>query len=116
MAENLATTPLVRRADPGGNGSGPDLPPTPRGLSPASRRFWRSVTERWALDVASLQLLELHVRAMDRYAAADREIRRDGPTVMVDGKLKTHPAHAVMRDNLREARQILRQLNLEVGE
>jgi phage terminase small subunit len=116
MAEILATTPLARRADPGGNGSEPDIASPPRGLSAASRRFWRSVTERWALDVASLQLLEMHVRAMDRYAAADREIRRDGPTVIVDGKVKAHPAHSVLRDNLREARQLLRQLNLEVGE
>jgi hypothetical protein len=111
MAETLVPTPLATPTDPCGIGPKPDLPPPPRGLSPTSRRFWQAVTGRWALDVARLQLLELYVRAIDRYEAADREIRRDGPTVEVDGIVKVHPAHVVLKDNLSAARQLLRQLN-----
>jgi hypothetical protein len=81
-----------------------------------SRQLWQAINRRWALDEAALPLLAAGLECRDRYRAAAAEIARDGPTVGSEGGRRVHPAHQVARDNLREFRQIMRQLNLEVGD
>jgi phage terminase small subunit len=110
LAENLPIRPAR-----GGVTAGHTPPSPPRGLTSSSRRLWVAINAQWLLDAAALPLLQAALESKDRYEAAGREIRRDGPTIETDGGRKVHPAHQVLRDNLREFRQIMRQLNLEVS-
>lgn len=116
MAETLPIRPLAPRTDPDAAHGKAKIPKAPRGLSAASKRIWTDINRQWLLDAAALPMLALALECMDRYRAAAAQIKRDGATIREDGKLRTHPAHAVLRDNMREARQIFRQLNLEVEE
>jgi hypothetical protein len=110
MAETLPIRPRTTGTAP------PTVPLPPANLTVESARIWAAINAQWVLDAAALPLLAAGLECRDRYRAAAEQIERDGPTVMVAGSLRTHPAHPVARDNLREFRQIWRQLNLEIEE
>jgi phage terminase small subunit len=93
-----------------------EIPKAPRGLSAGSKRIWDDINSTWVLDAAALPMLAAGLECLDRYRSAAAEMKKDGATIETSAGLRTHPAHTVARDNLREARQIFRQLNLEVGD
>jgi P27 family predicted phage terminase small subunit len=111
MAENLPVRRL-RAGKP--RETAPGIPKAPPGLSPSTRRLWSEVTHRWALDAAALALLQAACEARDRYQQAAKVLAKDGPTIGKGDERKIHPAHVCARDNLREFRQLVRQLGLEV--
>lgn len=93
------------------------VPQAPKHLSSSAKKLWRDIISGWHLDAAAMDLFTRALESRDRYDAAAAQISRDGPTVTSSsGMLRTHPAHAVLRDNLREYRQLMRQLNLETDE
>jgi P27 family predicted phage terminase small subunit len=114
MAENIPKR--KRYPDPGRAApqAVPDPPDPPDHLGPESRRHWEDAVGGWILGTDALPLLQAACECWDRYADAREEIREDGPTVVhpTSGAINAHPAHAVMRDNLREWRQLWRQLAL----
>lgn len=113
MAENLPKRPPVTqgRTRPA---AVPDPPEPPAHLGTESSRHWHDAVEGWELGADALPLLQAACECWDRYGTARDRIAADGPVLThpTSGAVVVHPAHAVMRDNLREWRQLWRQLGL----
>jgi P27 family predicted phage terminase small subunit len=86
----------------------------PRHLSPAARKFWRSVLAAYELEVHHLAILAAACEAMDRMAEARAAIEADG--AYIDGRFgkKAHPALAIERDSRTAMLRAIRELGLDL--
>ena len=89
----------------------------PNGLSRQSAQLWRSILRDWAIeDSASLKVLEVGLRALDRSEQCRLSINKTGETVTDKfGQLKPHPLLAAERDSRAAFLAALRQLNLDLS-
>lgn len=89
-------------------------PPTPPPhLSPATKRFWRSVVQEFVLEQHDLQLLRLACENLDGAEAARQQVAREGRIFLdAKGRPKSHPAVSQHRDCSVIATRILRELRL----
>jgi hypothetical protein len=76
------------------------VPPTPKGLSVASRALWREFHRQYDLVSApALELLESALRSRDVAEQARATLEREGLTFADStGRPKAHPAAAIQRD------------------
>jgi P27 family predicted phage terminase small subunit len=90
-------------------------PRPPRHLSPETKRWWRAVTEAFALEEHHLRLLQLACESWDRAQEARRAVQKDG--LCVEGRFgpKSHPALAVERDSRTSFMRALRELGLDIA-
>ncbi len=89
----------------------------PAHLSARSRRVWAEVVDRWELDPTAVLVLEGGLGQWDLYDRARRELARAATltsTSTTTGVVHAHPAVAIARDALAQARQAFRQLGLEL--
>src|SRR5262245_42307477 len=90
----------------------PNAPP--RNLRPATKRWFREVTETWDLEPHHVRLLTLACQAWDRCEEAREQIARDGLTTRTrDGGLKLHPACRVEDSSRIAFARLLRELDLD---
>ena len=113
MAENLPTRPPQKLA-PSGPAPVPEPPPPPDHLGEESSQHWRDAVEGWVLGADAIPVLHQACDAWDRIAAAKEELAQDGLVIThpSTGAKTTHPAWPILRDSLREWRQLWRQLGL----
>jgi P27 family predicted phage terminase small subunit len=85
----------------------------PSHLSPASRRWFESITDEWDLEPHGLRLLEAAASTWDRWNSARVLIDAEGITT-VDryGAAKAHPAIAIERDSRLAFARLVRELGL----
>ncbi|MEX1258401.1 MAG: P27 family phage terminase small subunit [Gemmatimonadota bacterium] len=116
MAEVLPIRPRAVPSQVVGPVETPDPPAPPSSLRGEGAELWRSIVDQWVLGPDGLPLLRAACETWDRYREAEVVLREEGPTVLNpdSGLTCIHPAHQVARDNLREFRQLFRQLHLEV--
>ena len=88
---------------------------TPPGyLSPASRRWWRSVADDFDLEPHHFLLLTNACEALDRIEAARQQVATDGLfTRDRYGQTKPHPALRVEAENRTLFARMLRELSLD---
>lgn len=96
----------------------PEPPEPPAHLDDDAADIWRSIVSEWVLGADALPLLQAACECWGRYQQAAAVLEEEGPTVVNpdSGNTRQHPAHTVCRDNLREFRQLFRQLKLEPPE
>jgi hypothetical protein len=88
----------------------PKTPPRPPGgLSEASGALWRQIHAAWAMDDAGRSILTVVLAALDRKAAAETVIAKQGLML----KSRAHPLLGVVRDCENVALKGWRQLGLE---
>jgi phage terminase small subunit len=89
-------------------------PRTPKGLSPSSAAWWRSIVSGWDLDVHHLRLLERAARTWDRVEQARKELDAEG-LIVEDrfGQPKEHPAAKAERDYSILFARLVRELALD---
>jgi P27 family predicted phage terminase small subunit len=87
---------------------------TPSHLRPATRRWWRSVTDDFELESHHLRLLQLACEAWDRAEQAREVLARDGLT-FIDrfGQPRSRPEVAIERDSRTAFARLLRELDLD---
>lgn len=86
----------------------------PRGLSPPSRRLWRTLAAGFDLESHHLAVLEEACRALDRAREAREVVDRDGLTQFDRfDQLRPHPLLTVERDQRALAGKLLKDLNLD---
>jgi P27 family predicted phage terminase small subunit len=89
-------------------------PRPPAHLSKPQRDLWRSVVERYELELHHLRLLKLLCEALDRAEEARLSLVRDGAYVRDRfDQLKPHPALTVERDSRASAAKLARELSLD---
>lgn len=88
----------------------------PKHLSPAAKRWWRSLTQEYAIDdQAGLLLLQTAMEAHDRMKAAAERINQDGEAIEDRfGQVKPHPLLNAERDARSQMLAALKQLNLDL--
>lgn len=96
--------------------SKPDRIPTPRHLSPASKRWFRQVSDNYALEPHHVRLLTLAAESWDRAAMARESIAKNG-LVYKDkfGNPRARPEVAVERDSRLAFARLLRELGLDAA-
>jgi hypothetical protein len=89
-------------------------PPAPEGLSASSTAIWTALGPTRVKSPERRVLFEQGLRALDRVAAAQATISRDGPTLKNHdtGVMYAHPATRVEKDALFAAIACWRALNL----
>lgn len=92
-------------------------PKPPSHLSPAARKFFRSVLENFDLDDHHVKLLILACEALDRGEQARQTLATAGVT-FIDrfGCPRAHPCVAIERDSRLAFARLLRELALDVGD
>ncbi|MGX9574077.1 P27 family phage terminase small subunit [Mesorhizobium sp. f-mel] len=87
----------------------------PAHLRPATRKWWRSVTEEYALEPHHLRLLTRASEAWDRGEEAREKIAEHGLTYTDRfGAPRSRPEVAVERDSRIGFARLLRELALDV--
>ena len=117
MAENLPARPPQKLA-PSGPAPVPEPPPPPSHLGEDSSRHWEDTVAGWHLAADGLPILRKACEVHDVYDIARKRVVAEGPVVKhpTTGALVTHPAYQVMRDSLKEWRQLWRMLGLQPPE
>ena len=88
----------------------------PRHLQPATKRWWRHVTETWELEAHHTRLLTLAAEAWDRGQQAREQIARDGLTTSTrDGGVKLSPLVRIENECRLAFARLLRELDLDVA-
>ena len=87
----------------------------PKHLSREAKTLYREVTDRYNFAPHQLKLLVAACEAWDLSREARRSIEEDGLAVP-GGRYGTraNPAAQIYRDNIRNTREIFRELNLEL--
>lgn len=89
------------------------IPRPPTGLGASGRRFWRETCTEYVLSGPERALLEQACRTMDRLAALDAAVVRDGVTVEGSaGQPRAHPALVELRAQQLVLGKVLAQLEL----
>ena len=85
----------------------------PKGLGPAGRALWRSITGPFEPDERELQILTLACRQVDDVAALEALIARDGMVVEGSrGQLRLNSLVTEARQGRHEIANLLDKLNL----
>jgi hypothetical protein len=85
----------------------------PRGLNPAGRRLWDSVTGDFELQSHELLLLEQAARTADLIAQLQTRIDADGPVLLTG---RNHPAVAEIRQQRITLARLLVALQVPAGD
>jgi P27 family predicted phage terminase small subunit len=90
--------------------------PAPSHLKAATKRWWKAVTEEFALEPHHLRLLQLAAEAWDSAQAARAVIQAEGMTY-VDrfGSPRARPEIGIERDSRLAFARLLRELALDVA-
>lgn len=89
-------------------------PSAPAHLTAATRAWWSSVIEEFALEGHHVKLLTLAAESWDRAQEARATIKAAGPYFDDRfGQPKAHPALAVERDSRISFARLLRELDLD---
>jgi phage terminase small subunit len=88
--------------------------PSPRHLSPESKRLWRETTRVYELEARHLTILCVALEALDRLREAQAAIARDGLTSEGRFGPKAHPAIAIERDSRIAFLRATRELGLDL--
>lgn len=89
----------------------------PAHLSPASKKWFRSVIEHFDLDEHHVKLLVLACEALDRGEQARATLAADGVTYKDRfGCPRAHPCVAIERDSRLAYARLLRELSLDFGD
>jgi P27 family predicted phage terminase small subunit len=88
----------------------------PSTLSPEAQRWWRKLSDEYAIDDEDGKLLlQTALEAFDRMRGAQAEIAEAGTTYLDRFKQpKSHPSLQIERDARNQFIQALRQLNLDL--
>ena len=88
----------------------------PKHLTPAARRWWRSITEEYEItDAAGLLLLQTALEAFDRMKIASAVLDKEGVTFTDRyGQARPHPAATVEANNRSQMMIALKALNLDL--
>lgn len=88
----------------------------PKHLSQEARRWWRRITDEYAIeDEAGRLLLQTALEAFDRMRRAGERINVDGDAVEDRfGQVKPHPLLNAERDARSQMLMALKQLNLDI--
>ncbi len=88
-------------------------PTAPRGLEAEGRRFWRSVTAEFELDVKEAVLLDTACRLIDDLARLQKALGGE-PTIVKGstGQARAHPLLAEMRAHRLALEKVLSALKL----
>ncbi|MER9032420.1 P27 family phage terminase small subunit [Mesorhizobium sp. M0674] len=86
----------------------------PAHLSPAARKFFRTVVENYTLQDHHVKLLTLASEALDRGEQARKTLEKEGITY-VDrfGSPRAHPCVSIERDARTGYARLLRELSLD---
>jgi P27 family predicted phage terminase small subunit len=89
-----------------------------RHLSAESKRLWENVTSTWVIDNAALVLLRQCCECLDRIREAQKQIARDGLTVVnpKTGALQAHPGIKIESDSRQNFLKFWRALGLDPDE
>ena len=91
------------------------IPPAPRHLRPATRRWWREIVREYVLEPHHLRLLTLAAEAWDRCQEAREVLDRAGLTYTDRfGQPRARPEVAVERDSRIAFARMMRELALDV--
>jgi len=85
----------------------------PAHLTEPTAAWWLQVQDDYSLEPHHVRLLSLACEAYDRTQQARELLDRDGPVMVTDGGLKTHPAVAIERDARLAFARLLRELDLD---
>jgi P27 family predicted phage terminase small subunit len=97
----------------------PLLPPTklpqpPKHLSPASKRWFRSVVSEFPMSDTDLRLLTLAAETYDAAEEAREVLAKEGSTYTdANGGIKAHPCTLILRDNRTLFARLVRDLHLD---
>ena len=88
----------------------------PNHLSDEARRWWQSLCSEYDLeDEQARLLLQTSLEAFDRLRECQRQIARDGASILDRfGQTKSHPLLATERDARSQMMQSLKALNLDL--
>jgi P27 family predicted phage terminase small subunit len=87
----------------------------PAHLKAATKRWWRSVVEEYALEPHHVRLLTLAAEAWDRCEQAREALSADGLTFRDDrGNIRPHPLIAMEKDSRTAFARLIRELDLDV--
>jgi P27 family predicted phage terminase small subunit len=91
------------------------LPPAPRHLSPAAKKWWKRVLSTWDLDDSALLVLQAGLEAFDRMVEAQAIVKEHG-LVTPDrfGQMKVCPAVLIERDTRSAMLAAFKQLHLDL--
>lgn len=93
----------------------PAIPEPPSHLSEEAAKWWRTFTDTWELDDASLLILETSLEAFDRMRDAQKQIKEEGATIKDRfGQTKQHPACLTERDSRSAMLRGLKSLGLDL--
>ena|SRR5258708_6851621 len=91
-----------------------DPPKAPKHLRPATRRWWRVVTEVYELEEHHLKLLQFCCESWDRAAEAREILAKEGLTYTDRfGCPRSRPEIAVERDSRIAFARMLRELDID---
>jgi hypothetical protein len=90
----------------------------PADLKPAGKRLWKAITgdvqEGWSLDAKDYTAITEAARIADQLAALEKDVKRDGHTVLGStGQPRVHPAIGEMRQLRETQHRLLRTVELE---
>jgi phage terminase small subunit len=92
-------------------------PPAPGHLSAATRRWWHSVVDEYALEPHHLHLLRLACEALDRAEEARAALATHGTTYSDRfGAPRLRPEVAIERDSRLAFARLTRELDLDTAE
>ncbi len=90
------------------------LPSAPSHLSAATKKWWKSVVNDYALQPHHLRLLQMAGESWDRAQAARKVIGRDGLTYTDRfGAPRPRPEIAIERDSRTAFARLVRELDLD---
>ena len=90
------------------------LPQPPKHLSPAGKRWFRSVVEEFPMSPTDIRLLTLAAETYDAAEEARRVLAKEGSTYGdPKGGIKAHPCTLILRDNRTLFARLVRDLHLD---
>src|SRR5262245_48110765 len=91
------------------------VPPAPRGLSAAARKWWARINETYILDDGSRLILESAMQSLDRWQEAKKLVDEEGLVVRDRfNQPKPHPATLTERDSKALMVRSLKSLGLDL--
>ena len=90
------------------------LPQPPKHLSPASKKWFRSVVSEFPMSDTDIRVLTLAAEAFDAAEDARKILAKEGSTYTDgNGGIKAHPATSIVRDNRTLFARLIRDLHLD---